>query len=173
MWHIEVYGGISLWKAELKIWLLENTGKSQTKLPEVGKELRTNLRQLVMRKVPQSNQSSMLRRNLCEEIWMWESIQFLTNSWDKALVAGGFKYWGARVASHAEAFQMHFSIFARSDLFTSTKLSLLTMSIDVGVESVHRGFGGAPVRSCWSILPAPVALGYPDSEEAWGPAAHF
>ena len=170
MWHIEVCGGISLSKAELKIWLLENSGKSQTKLPKVGKEQTTKLRQLVMQKVPRSNQNSMLRRNLCEEIWMWESIQFLTNSWDKALVAGGSKYG---VASHAEAFQMQFSIFARSKIFTFTKLSLLTMSIDVGVESVHRGFGGAPVRSCWSILPAPVALGYPDSEEAWGPAAHF
>ena len=56
------------------------------------------------------------------------------------------------------------SIFDRSEIFT--QLSYSTMSIGVGVESVHRGFGGAPVRSrCWS-LPAPVALGYPDAEEA-------
>ena len=64
-----------------------------------------------------------------------------------------------------QPFSREFSIFGRSEIFT--KLSSLTMSIDVvGVESVHRGFGGAPVRSCWSSLPAPVALGYPDSEEA-------
>ena len=80
-------------------------------------------------------------------------------------VAGGSNYGGAKVANHASRL-FEFSIFRRSEIFKSPKLSLLTMSIDVGVESVHRGFGGAPVRSCWSILPAPVALGYPDSEEA-------
>ena len=100
----------------------------------------------------------VLTRNLCEQIWVWEPIQFLTNNLG-ALVAGGsndVQSWSCHPCAGYSKELMQFSIFENSEIFTSrichlwlmTKMcphrSLLLVSIDVGLRVSIEGLAARP-----------------------------
>ena len=114
--------------------------------------------------------SLMLMRNLCEQIWLWEFIQQFRRAG-----SNGVQSWRAK------------SFFSKHRLFKQAAVFYLQQNCDFRIHLFHifdwcqnlstqefviDGLGWECPSRVWRrarrillVLPAPVALGYPDSEE--------
>ena len=113
--------------------------------------------------------SLMLMRNLCEQIWLWEFIQQFRRAG-----SNGVQSWRGKSFSPRTGYsnKLQFSIFNRTAIFTSTYFTSLTDGKICPHRSLLSMLGWECPSRVWRrarrillVLPAPVALGYPDSEE--------